>query len=340
MPEISIKTTEERLSTPIPNWFIDNYLNGVNPTFIVVYLFYFRYSYSGKNTPSTEKAADILGILESDIIKAFKYWESVDVLKLSEGEGYLCINFLEPSLESKKTQPVPKKNININSIPQYSVKELEIYQSSSHEIDKLFKFAEQQLGTLLKYSDLNTLFGLYDWLKLPLDVIHILISYCASADKRNMNYIQSIAIDWAEKGINTPEKANAHITTFKKDYREILKALGLSKYDPAPIQIEFMDRWLKEYNMPLEVILEACDKCVISGKGDFRYCEGIVKVWHEKGIKTIEDVKKHEERFKSEESTSKRTKAKKPKANRFANFPQREWDFDKIEEAGRKELDI
>jgi len=350
MPEISINSKELQLYTSVSNWFIDNYIRDVNSTFVVVYLFYLRYASSEKEIPCTADAAEMLGVLESDILKSLKHWKKCGILNLVETENGINIHFknksgpLEDEYESTTDEIIVQKNlINVNEIPQYSVQELEIYKASSKDIDRLFRIAEEKLGTLLKYTDLNILFGLYDWLKLPLDVIEILITYCVSGDKKNMNYIQSVGIDWAENEINTAEKAHEHIKTFTKDYREILKALGLGKNNPAPVQIEFMDKWLKEYLFPLDIILEACDTTIMqTGKAEFRYCDGILKRWLEKGVKTIEEIKQVEESFRSAQKTTKKSKpsvSKPPaKSNRFANFPQREWDFDKLEKIAREEL--
>ena len=354
MPDISIKTDKLQLYTPVPNWFIDNYMADTNSTFVVVYLFYLRYISSREDIPPTNQAADMLGILESDILKSFNHWEKEGILKQEKDSNSIYIHFLDED-QNNKDSPVQevkteleleseKKYVDLNSMPQYSVHELEIYKTSSSDIDRLFKLAERKLGTLLKYTDLNILFGLYDWLKLPLDVIEILIAYCAELDKRNMNYIQSVAIDWAEKNINTAEKAREHIKTFSTDYREILKALGLGKNNPAPVQVEFMEKWLKEYKMPLDVILEACDVTIMqTGKAEFRYCDGVIKKWHESNIKTLDAIKQSEDLFRSTKKTTKKvsktsTNTSKAPNNRFANFPQRKWDFDKIEQIGNNEL--
>jgi DnaD/phage-associated family protein len=143
-----------------------------------------------------------------------------------------------------------------------------------------------------------------------------------------MRYIETVALDWAEKGINSPEEANELLMSFNSNYRKILNALGLGGKNPAPAQIKYMDKWLNEYKMPIDVILEACDATILEAtKPTIKYANTIIENWYNNGIKSVEDAKKATEAHKKGNETNRPTKRRTP-PNRFANFEQRNWDFD------------
>ncbi len=339
--------------TTIPNLFIDNYMGKANPAFVVVYVYFFRHYQAGNTELSTNGAAEALNLLESDVVNAFKYWEKEGLISVEqtedEGEVDFGIDFL-PIVDKTRLKLVDgtgqeAKPVFLQERPQYSAMELEIYKSESKEINSLFYTAEKVMGKYLSFNDLSAIFGLYDWLRLPIDVIILLLSYCADNNHRSIRYIEKVAIDWAENGITTVEKANEYIKRFNVSYREILKAFGNSDRNPTAAEIKYMNKWLTEFEMPLQLILEACDKTILqTSKPRIQYTDKIICDWHAKGVKTLEQVRLLEEQFhKDTKATAEEKTAvvKKPvvKQNKFVNFKQREWDYDQIEQMERKFLE-
>ncbi len=323
--------------TAISNVFIDNYFGSVNPTYIMVYLYLYRHSQSGM--PEMQQVSRDLNLLESDIVNSLRFWHKEGIIRLNETEG-IEVEFLP--IEPKEPENEPTRII-MQSRPQYSVMELEIYKSESTEISRLFSVAEQAMGKYLTSNDLSVLFGLYDWLRLPLKVIELLLEYCSENGHRNIRYIEKVGIDWAENGIDTVEKAQEYIKMFNVEYQSILKAYGQSGRTATPAEIKYMKKWLKTFETPLEIVLEACDRTILqTGQAKLSYTDKILTEWHEKGIKTLEQVKLDQEEFiksrKKDRDNPAGTKKPVAKPNRFINFKQREWDYNKIEELERKYL--
>ena len=227
--------------------------------------------------------------------------------------------------------------------PKYCAEELAVYHEQSKEVMRLFSKAEQALGKLLDYNDMNMIFSFYDWLRLPPDVIEYLLSYCAGHDHRGLRYIETCAIDWANRGIDDLEKALTHVQGYDSNYRAILRQLGKSTF-PSPAQQKLMDKWLGEMHMPMEVILDACDRTTLSAeKPSLSYVDKILAKWHKKGINTMEGIKQADEEFvqkRDEKSQSEKAspKVQKQKNNRFINFEQRENDYTKIERMAQQRL--
>lgn len=337
--------------TYLPNTFIDKYLSEVHPTYCTVYIYSFRHSFNNRISISIKDIAAKFKILESDIVNIWKYWKSQNLVEvLLDDNNNINIEFLSEKQDNisytKEITPVIKtKTILIDNKPIYSPKELAMYKDNYTEIDHLFSVAESTLGKLLSSNDLSTVFSFYDWLRLPVDVIEVLLNYCSQNNHRNIRYIEKVAIDWAENNINTKEAAYEHINTFNKDYREILKALGQGSRNPTPKEIEFMKKWLNVYNFPLFIILEACDKTIMQlGKPKFSYIDKILEQWSNKNVKTIEDIKYIENSFyKAKESNSKITNNKnmsepQPKKSKFVNYEQRTRDYDELEKLAQEHL--
>jgi DnaD/phage-associated family protein len=197
---------------------------------------------------------------------------------------------------------------------------------------------------MLDYNDFNLLFGCYDWLRLPSDVIMYMLVYAKQKYKKShLHYVRKLALDWAKHEIFTVEAA-INYTNFNPNYRTLSNALGITPNSPTDNQRQRRqyDKWLKEFDMPMEVILEACYKAAEVGKLSTRYVNGILESWNNSGIRTMEAVEAAEvdyRRNKAEMAARKTPPSSQTRhRNRFANFKAHERDFAKIERLEREHL--
>ena len=340
---------ETSLSLPLA--FIDQYMPTCTPVYALTYIYGLRHSLSGGADLSTQAIGEVFDILETDVLNAWKHWDAQGLVKMdSQGES-LSIEFLPLPDQKKQTDTtkkpakpeVPIQVFSVSVRPQYTMEELEFYRKQSADIAKLFSHGEQTLGKMLTYHDLNVLFGFYEWLRLPMNVIIYMLDYCSNGGHRDLRYVEKVAIDWAERSINTIEDAMDYTQTFDRDFRAIMRALGHPSAFPSVTQRKYMQKWLKEYEMPVEIILEACDKAATQiGRPKLTYVDKIMSDWHEKGIKSLEEVAAAEADWQKAEKRAEeadRQRADKPatkRRNRFANFKPRERDYAQIE---RNELE-
>ncbi|NLP47100.1 MAG: DnaD domain protein [Epulopiscium sp.] len=331
-------------SIPLSLIFIKEYMPKANGTFVKVYLYGLSYCYQKNDDLSLQTIGNTLDILESDVMKAFEYWQKLGLVQIQENtKGKFQIEYkipIAPIPEQSKineTLVSKTKPISIQSKPQYGPKELSIYRKTP-EIDQLFKIAERYLGRMLTQQDLSTLYSFYDWLRLPIEVIEILLEHCISNGHRNMRYIEKVAINWAEDGVFTIDQAKARAYIFNTEYRKIMKAFGLSQRDPAPVEVNYMKKWLTEYDLPLPIILEACKRTIENtGKPTFAYADSIITHWHQNKVKQWEDIKKLDETYFQKKNTSKPSRSQRP--SRFVNFEQKSWDFEKLERLEQEYID-
>ena len=342
MSNISMTVRHEYNETPIPNIFIDHYMMKANPVYALIYIYGMRLCVSGGSGLSSSELAESLNILESDVENAWRYWEKQGLVQIGRSASEMDIVFLPIPLQQKKTERArsePKPLTVLETQPIYSVEELELYQKQSRDIKDLFKHAEDAMGKLLTYNDLNVIFGFYDWLRLPVDVIERLFTYCADNDHRDLRYAEKIAVDWVEHGIDSVEKAEYYTQGFNRDYREVMRALGGSGL-PSASQKRYIDKWLSAYNMPVEIIQEACDISAVQiGRPKIAYVDKILEDWNKKNIRTVEEIRREQTAFSANKKPAAASgPQRKEKKNRFINFDQREIDYAELERLELEQL--
>ena len=94
------------------------------------------------------------------------------------------------------------------------VKELK----QNEEIVQLLYIAEQYLGKTLTPTEMKKILFFYDELKLSPDLIEYLIEYSVSRGHKSMRYIETVALAWAEEGINTVTMAKEANSRYAKEY--------------------------------------------------------------------------------------------------------------------------
>ena len=325
--DININMHMNLLNTPIPNFFIDNHMVCTKPVYSLIYIYIYKEYLYGKKKLDLSALAQKFDIMDSDVIKCLNYWQDKNLIEYKQIENSLFIKFVflnNGGLNKKK----------ISRIASYTPEELAFWEKNE-KISGLFRFARNILQRLLSHSDLNALFGMYNDLKLPFDVIKILLEYCASQGHTEINYIEKVAINWAENEIFSLDNAKKKIGLFdntdeldinnsetEKLFDDVKNTLVVRNLNPA--QRELISSWY-DSGVIRELIIEACNVVMLNiGVPNFKYISKIIRSWQRNNIKTVEEARKLEnccQDFKLKKIAAK---------NRFANFEQREWDFDEL----------
>lgn len=337
-------TSNTPLSISIPHWFVVDYMPQALGGYVKVYL-YLLALYQGQSAKgiSLEEVAKELDMLYSELIAALEYWNSKKVLifkTLNEDEFELSFSYTKPEVIAAPTEPTPNTSARTfiqQTRPHYSADELSLYCMEHKSIANLFTICEKYLGRLLSATDQQVLYGLYDWLNLPLDLIEYLVEYCTSNNHTHIRYIEKVALGWVDQGITTVESAKAQ-SAITKQYRTILKGLGMTGETITKHQRELLDKWLNDYAFDLSVILEACNRTVTySSSPSLNYLGSILDKWYEKGIKTVDDIKvldqNHSKEKEQEKTSSKKAKSKNP---HFTTTYSHNWDLAELEKRERE----
>ena len=119
-----------------------------------------------------------------------------------------------------------------------------------------------------------------------------------------------------------------------------MKALGLNGRQPAPGEREIIDGWFRNYGFSLDMVVEACNRTMISiHEPNLNYVESILSRWKKAGISGLDQVKTLDEEYqKKKAAAGKDTQQKtgrhsgQQKAGaQFHSFEQRTYDYDALQ---------
>lgn len=276
---------------PVSAEFINNKMPKANGAYVKVYLLSLSLAAEGAEM-SYSDIAKKLNLLESDVVNAFEYWRS---------EGVLAYNDRAVMLGGEDT-------IKNDAPVKKSMREISEEITANKALAELCELSQEILGKTLKSKDIETLYWFYDGLGLSPEVITMLLEYCVSKDKRNMNYIEKVAISWHENGILTIDAADKYITAEKERnsyFYSLRKLFGIEDRSLSKTEETYLKTWHNDYGMDENMVGLAYEYCVIqTNKLSFPYMNSIIKRWNELGIHTIEAAEKDREEFRSKNNST------------------------------------
>ncbi len=310
----------------IPCEFVDYCMKDANPTFIAVYIYGYRQCFSANPKCTVSEVASSLSILESDVIKAWKYWEDRGIVTLTYNNesnptdfsvhfaDLSSIVFNDESLINKKDER-----------PNYKMSDIVLRKSEDKALSQMYEHAHIILDRTLSQNDTMTLYGFYDWLGLPVEVILMIIEHCVSLGKKSMRYIEAVALSWYDMGLCTKEKASAHLSAIEKSgkaKRRFKKLLNISSRDFSDTEYNFLIEWSENMGFSDDMIKLSYEKTVIrTGKPSFQYMHAILKSWFEKGFKTPSDVEG--ETLNAEKKLPQKQSTPRGSVTRFNSYSQK-----------------
>ena len=270
---------------PVSTYFIEHHLKEANGTFVKVYLYALNLAFGGRNV-ETSYIAQQLDILESDVLQAFAHWEKAGVMQ--ETDGTYEFGTGGKSLRQEKAVQEQAGN---TGREKYESADVAVAVSHDKHLSEMLQISEQLLGRTLSSQDAETLYWFYDELRFTPEVVLMLLEYCVSKGKTNMNYIEKVAIGWHEAGISTMEQVTQYIETEqeKGNYlRAIRKIMGLTDRALSQSEEQYLMKWRKECDMSEEMVALAYEYCIIqTAKLSFPYMDKIIARWNRQGIKTV-----------------------------------------------------
>ena len=201
---------------PVAADFIENKMIDANGAYVKVYLYMLNLAMKNLEEENSVIAKK-LSLLESDVVNAIEYWRDNGAISYNNGSitfGGGASSAKEEPMAALEHVETPKKDV---------IK----LMSENKTLSDLCVLAQEILGKPLTASETETMFWFYDYLGFSAEVIAMLLEYCVSKDKRNMNYIEKVAISWHENGITTMDSVESYISDEqeKKTYTYELKKL-------------------------------------------------------------------------------------------------------------------
>lgn len=360
MSSLILSTESSEGYTSVSNIFISEYVPGANGEFVKVYLYLLHLMSLRSNNISISLLADTFNQTEADIMRALRYWDSLDVISLSfNGPGNGLSNIVLRDIKhtgqaaNAMADPIAAESASVNSTSSYQtetvqaakpdIKQTEVIYTAeplkvSYSKEQLNGFLandnfsmllfviEQYMGRPLSTKETNSIVYFYDGLKLSTDLIEYLFEYCVEHNKKSINYIEKVALSWASKNIHTIAEAKEETSNHTDYVYQIMKAFGLSNREPAQHEKAMIAKWADTYCFDTDMIIEACNRTIKAiHQPSFEYADTILANWKNSNVSSLEDVKKADDAYAAGNNIKpKQTASSKPANNRFNNFQQRD----------------
>ena len=298
-------------STKIPDIFFSEYISQASGDFIKVYLYIVFLSKYGKDIKINDLAKK-LNLQFTVIQEALKFWEELGTIT-KKGTGFIINNLQEIELH-KLYKPIVA--LSVEAIEKNEKNELR-----ARLVETINNSFFQGIMSPSWYADIDLWFKKYNFDE---QVMLALFSYCFKHSALHKNYVQTVAEAWSKSNVKTFSDLESYYTNLelaKKTETTIQKKLGIKRnfteYEKAYIQ-----KWTSDFGYSLDIIEIALKKTTSKSTISFDYLDKIITDWHNRELKTSDDVQNFLIQFKTQEK-NKKDLVKKVKAH---NFEQRTYD--------------
>ena len=144
-----------------------------------------------------------------------------------------------------------------------------------------------------------------------------LFDYCYKRSALHRNYIQTVAEAWASNNVKTWNDLDIYYQRqekLNKIKKSIAKKLGkhggLTQYEEA-----YIENWVVNFRYDMDIIEIALKRTVFKQNPTFEYINKLISDWHERGLKTPEQVNAFIDQRAKQEKNTKELKASVKKAN-------------------------
>lgn len=194
-------------------------------------------------------------------------------------------------------------------LPQYRSEDIVRRSKSDGGFSVVLDEAAKVIGRPLNSNDMRVLFGVYDYLALPAEVILELLNYCAelytekfgSSRRPSARAIEKEAYAWARQEIISLEQAEAFIRRQKErrgDEGRMKAALGIHGRELTATEAKYISSWL-DMGFDEEAAAIAYDRTVTNtGSLKWPYMNKILSRWHERGLHSPKDIEEKDSRHK------------------------------------------
>lgn len=251
---LTLKNRFQGNTTVIENDFIDNYIAKANGEYVKVYLMLLRHLGAGSSL-SISGLADCLECTEKDILRAFKYWTKVGLLKMDyDDSGNICglaVGKVDDGPEVKTATVVPKQT--------------QAEAATSEVVPAL-----QTGGT-------------------PAETLQHMSS-SANAPQNTESETQELVAEIPNKKSRTrsARSKNAERDELRLLYHAAQCYIGKLL---TPSEMKKINYFYDELGFSFDLIDYLIAYCVDNGHRTFRYIESVALAWSDSGIQTVEQAK-------------------------------------------------
>ena len=297
--------------TEIPDVFFTEYLSSASGDFIKIYLclvFLSKYDKDIKITDLSKKLNIPFNVIQAGLT----FWEENGAIT-KRPTGYTLNSLQEIELHKSYTPnlTLTPEAIKNNSKSQYRAKAIESINNQYF----------QGIMSPSWYSDIDLWFKKYEFDE---QVMVSLFDYCFGKSALHKNYVQTVAEAWFKNDIKTYNDLDKYYQK-RDNMTKIKKAIAkkLGRYTAfTEFEEEYIEKWVIDYGYSLDVINLALKKTTSKANPTFDYFDKLLTDWHDRKLKTPEEVQKFMVDFKTQNKTIKDLEKK----TNYNNYTQRTYD--------------
>ena len=296
--------------TMIPDIFFAEHLSQIPGDYLKIYLYLIFLSKYGKDIKLNDLSKK-LNIPLKTINDGFKYLEENELI-LKKSAGYIIVDLQEATLHHLYT---PNLTMSKEKVEQTAKN-----KSRAKAIEHINNMYFQGIMGPSWYNDIDLWFRKYGFDE---QVMIALFDYCYNRSAMHRNYVQTVAEAWSSHKVKTwndLDKYYEQQESMNKLKKSIAKKLGkyngLTQYEEA-----YIENWVQNFGYDMNIIEIALKRTTFKQNPTFEYINNIITDWHDRNLKTPDEITAFIEQRKKQE---KNTKDLKSTVNRI-NYAQRKY---------------
>ncbi len=273
--------------TVVENIFINEYMPEANGDYLKVYLYGLKDAQNADNeVMSTGQLSRLLDLTESDILKAWEYWQDRKLVRIEESGADRTIVFL--NITSLMHYPkVTKKTAAPSADPEFT--------AMLDTIQRMFG------GEPLEPAWFRAFREWIDIYHFTPETVILLVEHALESMEKNpgksfgrgarLNYMRRVAENWHEEGIVSYQQAEKYLRGYDAAQGQVydtLKKLGINR-SPMEKERQIILSWTQDMGFSALMIDEALKR---TNQPNVAYVNGILKSWHDKGYTLPEHLEK------------------------------------------------
>ncbi len=255
-------------SFSLPSCIVVDDLQQMNSDFLKIILLIFK---NADKEYSVNLLSNLLNLSEQTVNEAISYWVQKGALTADETVATKPVVY-----HTEQSKIILKK------------------ESNDAELKFLLEHMQQLLDRPVTSTDLRNITYIYEYYRLPADVILMAIQHCVEKGKNSMKYIEKVCVSWYDQGVTTHLAAEEYLKSagqYQQHVTKVKRIFGVTDRALLPAEEKLVATWLQEYQSDFSLIQLAYEKTVKNtGKAVFAYANKILQDWHQKGYRSIEQV--------------------------------------------------
>lgn len=297
--------------TVIPDIFFAEHLPQIPGDYLKIYL-YLVFLSKFKKDAKINDLSKKLSLPVKAINDGIKYLEDNNLI-LKKTTGFIVVDLQEATLNN-----LYKPNLTQS---KETIEQVSKNQSRAKAIEHINNMYFQGIMGPTWYNDIDLWFRKYNF---DDQVMIALFDYCYKRSALHKNYVQAVAEAWGANKIQTWSDLDAY--DLKQEKLKKLKSLiakklgkhnGLTQYEEA-----YIENWYLDFGYDINIIEIALKRTTYKQNPTFEYINSIITDWHERSLKTPEQIEAFLEQRKRQSKDLKEMKSQVSKAN----YEQRQYN--------------